>query len=365
MRICVAEWRNATGRMSRRACVFVKGNIQLRAIQGWIGTGLAITLVAHVGMARATEITGAGSSFGAPIYGAWGEDAARDLGVTLNYQTIGSGAGQNQVRARTVDFGASDAPMSATALEAAHLAQFPTVMGAIVPVVNLPGVADGRLHLTGALLAQIYDGEITSWNDARIAAVNPGLALPDIPVAPVRRADGSGTTFVFTSYLSLSWPAWKAQEGAGTSIQWPVGEGARGNDGIAAAVRNTEGSIGYLEYAYAVGNHMTMVEMRNSHGEDVAASSDSFEAAARSAKWDAGIARHVDVLDAAGQGAWPIMAATYVLIPTDPTDRVRGRAVRDFFAWAFARGDETARRLQYVPLPEEVKTGIVGFLKQE
>ncbi|MCW4591674.1 phosphate ABC transporter substrate-binding protein PstS [Gluconacetobacter entanii] len=343
----------------------IKGETPLRAIGGWIGTGLAVLVAGYASTAGATAITGAGSSFGAPIYGAWGEDAARDVNITLNYQTIGSGAGQNQARARTVDFGASDAPMSATALKDARLAQFPTVMGAIVPVINLPGIADNQLRLTGALVAQIYDGEITSWNDARIAAVNPGLALPDIPVAPVRRADGSGTTFVFTTYLSQSWPQWKAQEGAGTSIQWPVGEGARGNDGIAAAVRNTEGSIGYLEYAYAAGNHMVMARMRNSHGEDVAADNDSFEAAARSAKWEDDATRRVEILDAAGEGAWPIMSATYVLIPTDPTDRARGRAVRDFFVWAFERGDDTARKLQYVPLPQDVKAGIESFLKQE
>ncbi|MFT8634550.1 phosphate ABC transporter substrate-binding protein PstS [Novacetimonas hansenii] len=344
--------------------MLIRGERSLRAIGGWIGTGLVVLVAGYAGTAGATAITGAGSSFGAPIYGAWGEDAAKDVGITLNYQTIGSGAGQNQARARTVDFGASDAPMSATALHDARLAQFPTVMGAIVPVINLPGVGDNQLHLTGALLAQVYDGEITSWNDARIAAVNPGLALPDIPVAPVRRADGSGTTFVFTTYLSQSWPQWQAQEGAGTSIQWPVGEGARGNDGIAAAVRNTQGSIGYLEYAYAAGNHMVMAQMRNRHGEDVVAGHASFEAAARSAKWADDATRRVDVLDAAGAGAWPIMAATYVLIPTDPTDPAQGRAVRDFFAWAFDRGDETARKLQYVPLPPEVKVGIESFLKQ-
>lgn len=329
-----------------------------------IGLGAAVMLgLAGATAAHATEIIGAGSSFGAPIYGAWGEGAAHATDIRLNYQTIGSGAGQNQVKARTVDFGASDAPMTAAQLAQFHLIQFPTVMGAIVPVVNLPGVDTSRLCLTGELLARLYAGDITMWNDPRIVAENPDLSLPAIPVAPVRRADGSGTTFVFTSYLGRVSPRWAKEQGSGTSIEWPVGEGARGNDGIAAAVRNTEGSIGYLEYAYAAGNHMAIAEMRNHHGDLVSAGPDSFAQAVTTAHWAADDSHSADVLDGDGPGAWPIMAATYVLIPTDRAGTPQGRAVRAFFDWSMQHGNDAALALRYVPLPDDIRVTIRDLLK--
>ncbi|GBQ29498.1 phosphate ABC transporter substrate-binding protein PstS [Gluconacetobacter azotocaptans] len=320
--------------------------------------GAVLCGTAGAGRAMAADIVGAGSSFGAPIYGAWARDAKQATGIALNYQSIGSGAGQNQVLARTVDFGASDAPMNAERLRAGRLMQFPTVMGAVVPVVNLPGLGAGQLRLTGPLLAALYAGDITEWNDPRIAAVNPDLTLPDIPVAPVRRADGSGTTFVFTSYLSRMSPAWKRDQGAATSVAWPTGEGARGNDGVAAAVRNTEGAIGYVEYAFAARNGMSMALLRDRNGDFVAAGADGFAAAARSADWSDTTTFTVDLLDAPGAGAWPIMSATYVLIPVDPADPARAGAVLRFFDWAFRNGDAAARALQYVPLPDAVKAGI-------
>ncbi|GCE79298.1 phosphate ABC transporter substrate-binding protein PstS [Komagataeibacter oboediens] len=328
-----------------------------------IGLGTAVVLGLAGAAAHATEIIGAGSSFGTPIYGAWGEGVAHDTDIRLNYQTIGSGAGQNQVKARTVDFGASDAPMTAAQLAQFHLIQFPTVMGAIVPVVNLPGVDTSHLHLTGELLARLYAGDITMWNDPRIAAENPDMTLPAMPVAPVRRADGSGTTFVFTSYLARVSPQWAKEQGSGTSIEWPVGEGARGNDGIAAAVRNTEGSIGYLEYAYAAGNHMAIAEMRNHHGDLVAAGPDSFSQAVTTARWATDDSHSADVLDGDGPGAWPIMAATYVLIPTDRADTPQGRAVRAFFDWSMQHGGDAALALRYVPLPDNIRITIRGLLE--
>ena len=330
--------------------------------RGW-GLGLAAMLAVASTPALATDITGAGSSFGAPIYGAWGAGAAKATDIRLNYQTIGSGAGQNQVKARTVDFGASDAPMSAAQLQQNGLVQFPTVLGAIVLVVNLPGIDASQLRLTGPLLADIYGGEISMWNDPRIAAENPGVVLPAMPVAPVRRADGSGTTFVFTSYLARVSEHWAHEQGSGTSIEWPVGEGARGNDGIAAAVRNTEGSIGYLEYAYAAGNHMPIAQLRNHHGEVVAADDASFRQAVTTAHWSTDASHSADVLDGDGTGAWPIMAATYVLIPTDRADTPQGRAVREFFTWSMAHGSEAAVTLNYVPLPDDIRASITSLLK--
>ncbi|MCE2574589.1 phosphate ABC transporter substrate-binding protein PstS [Komagataeibacter sp. FNDCR2] len=334
-----------------------RGNRVLRA-SGPVGLGLLGMLGTASLPAGATEITGAGSSFGAPIYGAWGEGISHVTDIRLNYQTIGSGAGQNQVKARTVDFGASDAPMNAAQLAQNGLLQFPTVLGAIVLVVNLPGVETSHMHLTGDLLARLYAGDITQWNDPRIVAENPDMTLPAMPVAPVRRADGSGTTFVFTSYLSRVSPRWAAEEGRGTSIEWPAGEGARGNDGVAAAVRNTEGSIGYLEYAYAAGNHMPMVELRNRHGDLVTADPESFRLAVTTARWAQDATHSADVLDGEGAGAWPIMAATYVLVPMDRAMTAQGRAVRAFFDWSMQHGGDAALALGYVPLPDSISASI-------
>ena len=322
--------------------------------------GLSVAAPLSLGAARAEAvgITGAGSTFAAPIYGAWGAAAQQPLGISLNYQALGSGAGQNQVIARTVDFGASDAPVAAGKLAANKLLQFPTVVGGIVPIVNLPGIASNQLHLTGEVLAGLFSGDIAMWNDKQIAALNPGVKLPDIAVAPVHRADGSGTTFVFTSYLAEASNSWKTNVGASTSIAWPAGAGARGNDGVAAVVRNTRGGLGYVEYAYADENHLTTVELKNKAGAFVTPDLDSFSKAAASANWADAKNFAVNMLDSPGAGAWPIVSATFVLLPTDPKNPARSAAVIRFFDWAFSNGAQIATKLKYVPLPASVEADV-------
>ena len=320
---------------------------------------LALAATAAPVMAHAADITGAGSSFAAPIYGAWGADSRNSIGVSLNYQTVGSSAGQNQILAKTVDFGASDVPMDAQKLDAAHLFQFPTVMGGIVPVVNVPGVPAGSLQLDGPTLAAIYRGDIEQGNDPKIAARNPGGKLPDTAIATVHRADGSGTTAVFTSYLARVSPEWKAAQGSGASISWPGGIGARGNDGVAASVRNTEGAIGYVEYAFAANTHMATVKLKNHSGAFVAAGLDSFSRAAEAADWKGASHFAVDLIDTNGANAWPIVSPTYVLVYVPVSKAEHGAAVRKFFGHALQSGDKAANRLDYVPVPANVKADIL------
>ncbi|WP_082246822.1 phosphate ABC transporter substrate-binding protein PstS [Acetobacter ascendens] len=319
---------------------------------------VACLLAAVPSFSHAQSVTGAGSSFAAPIYEAWASAAKADTGVNVNYQTVGSSAGQNQILAGTVDFGASDAPMDAKKLESAHLFQFPTVMGGIVPVVNIPDIKADVLVLSGDVLASIYSGDITSWNDPKIAALNPGVSLPDTAVAPIHRADGSGTTFVFTSYLDQSSKNWHDQYGAGTSISWPGGLGARGNDGVSATVQNTEGGVGYVEYAYASRNHLTTIRLQNGSGQAVAASQASFSQAAEAADWKNASHFSVNLLNTSGAQAWPIVSATYVLVPLPARNPARDEAVKRFFMWDFAKGDSIAAKLDYVPLPKAVKDSI-------
>ncbi|MFT8467425.1 MAG: phosphate ABC transporter substrate-binding protein PstS [Acetobacter syzygii] len=320
-------------------------------------------LTALPAVSRAESVTGAGSSFAAPIYEGWGAVAKSATGVTVNYQSVGSSAGQNQIVAGTVDFGASDAPMDAQKLETNHLFQFPTVMGGIVPVVNIPGVKPDTVTLSGDVLADIYAGTITSWNDPKIVALNPGVKLPEVAIAPVHRADGSGTTFVFTSYLAGSSSSWKENYGASTSISWPGGLGARGNDGVAATVQNTEGGIGYVEYAYASRNHLTTIRLRNHAGASVVAGMNSFSQAAQAADWDHATHFAVNLLDTDGKEAWPIMSATYVLVPVPARNPDRDQAVQKFFSWSFNNGDAIATKLDYVPLPKTVKDNIMSAWK--
>lgn len=314
--------------------------------------------------AQAADITGAGSSFAAPIYGAWGQAAKSQVGVTVNYQSVGSSAGQDQVIARTVDFGASDKPMATERLAKEHLFQFPTVMSGIVVVANVPGVKPGTLHLDGPTIAALFDGDISTWNDDRIKALNPGVDLPDTDVAPVHRADGSGTSFVFTSYLSQVSPEWKQKLGAGTSIAWPGGSGARGNDGIAAMVKQTEGGIGYVEYSYAAQNHLNIAQIRNHAGKFVSPSLKGFVEAAQSADWTGAPNYAVNLLDTAGDGAWPIVTATFVLVPTNPTNADNAAAVRKFFTFGFEHGDADNVRLEYVGLPASVKQSVLAHWPQ-
>jgi phosphate transport system substrate-binding protein len=315
----------------------------------WAGLG---------GGAAAQSITGAGSTFAQPIYGAWADASHAATGVTLNYQGVGSGTGQKYVTQRTVDFGASDAPMAPEKLTSAKLLQFPTVMGAVDIAVNIPGVADGQLKLTGPIVAAIYLGTIKSWDDPAIKAINHGLKLPSLPIAPVYRADGSGTTFVFTSYLAKVSPDFKSGVGAATAVSWPAGTGAKGTAGVAGAVRNTLGGLGYVESAYATLNHLTTAQMKNHDGKFLKPTLESFAAAAAGADWEGAKNFAVDLNDQPGARAWPIVSATFVLLPTNPANPAQSAAVTKFFGWALTNGDAIARNLQYVPLPAAIKTKV-------
>ncbi len=316
------------------------------------------TLGAALPAAAQSQITGAGATFPAPVYAKWGEAAKAATGVELNYQAIGSGGGQNQITNRTVDFGASDAPMDPAKLQSANLLQFPTVMGAVVPIVNLPGMATNQVKLTGDLLAEIYLGKITKWNDPKIATINNGVALPNLAIAPVYRADGSGTSFVFTSYLSSASPDWKSQVGAGTSVKWPAGAGARGNDGVAGTVKNTRGAVGYVENAYATQNSLTTTQLRNKSGAFVAPTAAAFQAAASAGNWGSAQNFAVDLIDQAGATSWPIVSTTFLLMPRDPKEPARAANVLKWVDWAYNNGAPIATQLEYIPLPKPVQDSV-------
>jgi phosphate transport system substrate-binding protein len=327
---------------------------------------LAVTLAAPWIAAYAqTQITGAGSTFAAPLYSKWGEAAAGAIGVTLNYQAIGSGAGINQINNRTVDFGASDMPVSGDQLSAHNLMQFPTVIGGVDIIVNLPGIKANQLKLTGEVLADIYLGKITKWNDHRLVELNHGLKLPNLAIAPVYRADGSGTTFVFTDYLSKLSPEWKSQVGASTSVKWPAGSGAKGSDGVAGTVRNIRGGIGYDESAYAEENHLTTALLRNQAGQFVAPTHAAYAAAAASADWSKVQNFAIDLNNEPGETSWPIESATFVLVPIDAKNPNQSAAVLKFFDWGFTNGNAIATQLLYIPLPEQVKTAIRAAWKTQ
>ena len=308
--------------------------------------------------AAQTQITGAGSSFAAPIYSKWADAAGSAIGIKLNYQAIGSGGGINQINNRTVDFGASDMPVKADDLAAHKLMQFPTVIGGVDVVVNIPGVKANELKLTGEILADIYLGKIAKWNDKAIEALNPGVKLPNTAVAPVHRADGSGTTFVFTDYLGMVSPEWKSKVGSSTSVSWPGGAGAKGSDGVAGTVAQIKGGIGYVESAYAEQNHLTTTLLKNKAGKFVAPTMAAFEAAAANADWSKVQNFAIDLNDQPGDASWPIESATFVLLPTDPKDVNQSAAVKKFFDWGFAKGNDIARQLLYIPLPESVHKAI-------
>jgi phosphate transport system substrate-binding protein len=324
-----------------------------------LALGLAgFAVAATTGVASAQQITGAGSSFAAPIYGKWGDASSEKTGIKLNYQAVGSGAGINQINNRTVDFGASDMPLKGDQLAEHKLMQFPTVIGGVDIIVNLPNIKADELKLTGPILADIYLGTITKWNDPKIAAVNPGLKLPSLAIAPVHRADGSGTTFVFTDYLSKQSPEWASKVGAATSVNWPGGQGAKGSDGVAGSVKQIPGGIGYDESAYATQNHLTTAMMKNKDGKFVAPTMETFEAAASSADWAKVENFAINLNDQPGAHSWPIASATFVLLPTDPKDEKQSAAVKKFFDWGFAHGDGIAKELLYIPLPKKVQDSI-------
>jgi phosphate transport system substrate-binding protein len=328
-------------------------------------TAMAISL-AGLGVAQAqTQITGAGSTFAAPIYSKWGEAAGSSAGVKLNYQAIGSGAGINQINNRTVDFGASDMPVAADQLASHKLMQFPTVIGGVDVIVNIPGVEPNKLKLTGEMLADIYLGKITKWNDPKLVEMNHDVKLPGLAIAPVYRADGSGTTFVFTDYLSMLSPDWKSQVGSSTSVKWPAGTGAKGSDGVSGTVHNIRGGIGYVESAYAEQNHLTTTQLRNKAGNFVSPTMDSYKAAAASADWSKVKNFAIDLNDQPGDKSWPIESATFVLLPTDPKDANQSAAVKKFFDWGFAHGNDIALQLLYVPLPASVQDAVRAVWKTE
>ncbi|MCS0494948.1 phosphate ABC transporter substrate-binding protein PstS [Ancylobacter sp. MQZ15Z-1] len=314
---------------------------------------------AFSGAAYATDINGAGASFPAPVYQAWAAAYKEKTGNGMNYQSIGSGGGQNQIVNRTVDFGASDAPMADDKLASNNLLQFPTVIGSVVPTVNLDGIGDGQLTLSGAVLADIYQGKITKWNDEKIAALNKGVKLPDTAIVPIYRSDSSGTSFVFTSYLSAVSPDWKSNVGAATSVQWPAGAGAKGNEGVSGMVKNTKGAIGYVEFVYAAANSLPTTNLVNKAGKVVKPSVPAFMDAAAAADWAGAKNFAASMIDTAGDSAWPIVSATYILLPKNPNNADQSAAVIKFFDWAYtADGDAIAEKLHYIPLPDSVVANI-------
>lgn len=324
----------------------------------FIKTVVAAGLVAASTSAFAADITGAGATFPFPVYSKWADAYKKETGNGLNYQSIGSGAGIKQIQAKTVTFGATDAPLKAEQLEKDGLLQWPMVMGAIVPVVNLDGIKPGELTLDGATLAKIYMGQIKSWDDAAIAKLNPNTKLPKQAIVPVRRSDGSGTTFNFAYYLADISPEWKSKVGVATALEWPVGIGAKGNEGVANNVANTKGSIGYVEYAYAKQNKLTHTNMVNKAGKTVAPTSATFQAAAANADWKSQPGYGVILANQPGDQSWPMTAATWILIYKKPVDAATTGEALKFFAWAYAKGDKSAEELDYVPMPANVVADI-------
>jgi phosphate transport system substrate-binding protein len=308
------------------------------------------------GGAVAADITisGAGATFPYPIYAKWADMYQKETGTKLNYQSIGSGGGIKQIKARTVTFGASDQPLKPEDLEAAGLTQWPQVIGGIVPVVNLDGVSPGDLTLDGATLAKIFLGQIKSWDDAAIKKLNPKAKLPAAAIVVAHRSDGSGTTFNFTNYLSKVSPEWQAKVGENSAVEWPTGVGAKGNEGVAATVANAKGSIGYVEYAYAKQNKLTYTKLLNKDGKAVLPTSETFQAAAANADWAKAPGFYQILTDQPGAKSWPITAATFILLPRQPQDAATAAEALKFFSWAFANGGKAAEELDYIPLPATV-----------
>lgn len=312
---------------------------------------LAATVISTNTLAQ--DVTGAGASFPAPVYAKWADSYYKETGNKVNYQSIGSSAGVKQILAKTVDFGASDAPLSDEELAKNGLVQFPTVIGGVVPVVNIQGINAGQLKLTGSVLADIYLGKITHWNDEAIKTLNPNVVLPNTKITVVRRADGSGTSFVFTSYLSKVNSNWKDQVGAGAAVKWPVGVGGKGNEGVSAFVMRLPNSIGYVEYAYAKQNKMAYISLQNASGKYVTPSDEAFKAAAEGIDWQKTFAQ--DMTNVQGEATWPISTATYIVIYQQSANTSQTAATLRFFNWAYQKGDQAASELDYVPFPDSVK----------
>ncbi|HRC36629.1 MAG TPA: phosphate ABC transporter substrate-binding protein PstS [Rubrivivax sp.] len=311
------------------------------------------TLAVAAGTVLAQDMTGAGASFPAPIYAKWADAYNKATGARVNYQSIGSGGGIKQIKSKTVDFGASDMPLTDADLAADGMIQFPTVIGGVVPVVNIAGIQPGQIKIDGQVLGDIYLGKITKWNDAALTALNPGVPLPDAAISVVRRADGSGTTFLFTNYLSKVNAEWKAKVGEGTAVNWPVGAGGKGNEGVSAFVQRLPNSIGYVEYAYAKQNKMSYMSLRNQAGTYVVPTDTAFKAAAAGADWTKSF--YQVLTEQPGKDSWPITGATFILMHKVQDKPANAANTLKFFDWAFVNGDKMADDLDYVPLPASVK----------
>jgi phosphate transport system substrate-binding protein len=322
---------------------------------------IAIAAAAGVTSVQASEVTGAGSSFVFPLMSKWSADYNVTTGNKINYQSIGSSGGIAQIKAATVDFGASDKPLDPKDVAEAGLAQFPVVIGGVVPVVNVAGVEPGKLKLTGTLLADIFLGKVTKWNDPAIMAINGGMTLPDGKITIVHRSDGSGTTFNFVNYLSKVSPEWKEKVGEGTSVQWPTGLGGKGNEGVAAYVKQIKNAIGYVELSYALQNKMSFTQMENAAGKYVTPSAASFAAAAASADWKNATDFSLVITNAPGDESWPISATVFVLMHAQPKDAERAKAAREFFSWGYENGKAQAASLDYVPLPDSLVEQIKAY----
>jgi len=319
-----------------------------------VAIAMAAASTLSISAAMAADISGAGATFPYPIYAKWADAYKKETGIGLNYQSIGSGGGIKQIKAKTVTFGASDAPLKGEDLESTGLAQFPMVMGGIVPVVNLEGIKPGELVLDGPTLADIFAGKITSWNDEAIKKLNPDAKLPDQAIAVVHRSDGSGTTFNFSYYLADVSADWKSKVGVNTALEWPVGIGAKGNEGVANNVSQTGGAIGYVEYAYAKQNKLTYTDLVNKDGKKVEPTAAAFSAAAANADWSSQPGYGVILANQAGAQSWPMTSATWILVYKKPDDAAATTEALKFFAWSYAKGDELAAGLDYVPMPDAV-----------
>jgi phosphate transport system substrate-binding protein len=332
----------------------------LLGVRGLVGGGFAgVVCTIAIGVASAAplaaiDLSGAGATFPYPVYAKWAEAYKQKTGIRLNYQSIGSGGGIQQIKAKTVDFGASDMPLEPKDLDASGLMQFPMIMGGVVGVVNVKGIASGQLKLDGPALAALYLGKITKWNDPALGALNPGLKLPDQAVSVVHRSDGSGTTFIFTHYLSEVSPEWKQKVGENASVAWPVGEGGKGNEGVASYSQRIPGSIGYVEYAYALQNKLPYVVLKNREGHFVKPSAKSFQAAAANADWAKAPGFYLLLTNQQGAASWPITGASFILLYKEQAKRETGVEVLKFFDWAYHRGQQMATQLDYVPVPDKV-----------
>jgi len=324
-------------------------NIKTLLAAGLVATGVSIA-------SYAADISGAGATFPYPIYAKWADAYKKETGNGLNYQSIGSGGGIKQISARTVTFGASDMPLKVEELDKAGLIQFPTVMGGVVPVINVEGVKSGDITLDGPTLAKIFMGDVKSWDAPEIAKLNPNVKLPRQAIAVVHRSDGSGTTFIFTNYLAKTSADWKSKVGNNTAVEWPVGIGAKGNEGVANNVANTKGSIGYVETAYAKQNKLTTTNLVNKEGNAVPPTAEAIQAAAAGADWSSAPGFYMILTDTAGAKSWPIAGATFILLPKQPKDAAAAGEALKFFDWAYKNGAQMAQDLDYIPMPASVVT---------